>query len=87
MPLATFESFKSVGGKSLPTWEMTLPDGKVLQIAKLEEDPEQGYEYTLSRISNDKVEHITTAFFDGFGFDDRAGDVIHTVRLYIAQNY
>jgi len=78
----TFDSFKRLDC-SAPTWEMPLPDGKTLQVAKLEEDPEMGYLYMLSVGENE----ITTAYFDGFGCDERAGDVIHTVRLYLSQNY
>jgi hypothetical protein len=84
MPI-TFDSFTRVNCKA-PTWVMPIPGGnKMLQVTKFDEDEEKGYGYIISELDGDKVREVTRSYFDGFGMDDRPGDVIHTIRLFLEE--
>jgi hypothetical protein len=80
----TFESFTHINCR-IPTWEMPLPNGKVLQVQKFDEDEEHGYGYVISEVDGIHSKEVTRGYFDGFGCDDRPGDVIHTIRLFLKQ--
>ena len=83
--MITFESFKRIEGTKLPTWELPLSRGAAIRVEKFDEDAEQGYGYTIYRVAHGYACKVTSAYFDGFGNDDRPGDVIHTIRLMLEE--
>lgn len=67
-----------------PTWDLLLPNGTVLRVVKNDEDCDCGYHYTLSVVKDGNQTIINEGWFDGFGFDDRPNDIIHSIRAYIS---
>jgi hypothetical protein len=83
MPL-DYADFQCNTDSPRPTFDAPMPDGQWLHIEKMDEDPDRGYCYKIGVLDRAKLNNhvVGEGWFDGFGCEDRAHDVIHFLRAF-----
>jgi hypothetical protein len=57
-----------------------VKNGRSILVQKMDETEEMGYSYRISMARDGAMLYRKDGWFDGFGNEERANDVIHTVR-------